>query len=111
TYYYQVVEDTVSERDYMVGAPNSGRTIVTPQGTMGAPYIKPLGKTKWGNIPERKIDDFSLACLRIGLDFWQKSESLSGCSIPTRSLAKPPYVLGDQPSIVKALQSLITNYK
>ncbi len=111
TYYYAEVEDTVNERDYMIGSPNSGRTIVMPQGTMGAPYIKPLGKTKWGSIPEEKTDDFSLTCLQIGLDFWQKSELLSGCSIPTRSLAKPPLVLGDQPSVVEALQSLIANFK
>lgn len=111
SYYYQAVEDTVSERDFLTGAPNSGRTILTPQGVMGAPYIKPLGETKWGSVPEERADDFSLACLQIALDFWKQSEMLSGCSIPTRSLAKPPYVLGEQPSIVKALQSLITNYQ
>lgn len=110
SYYYPAVEDTVSERDYMVAAPNSGRTISTSQGVMGAPYIKPLGETKWGSIPKEKADDFSLACLQIALDFWIKSEQLSGCSIPTLSLAKPPYILGDQSSIVKALQSLIANF-
>lgn len=111
TYYYLAVEDTVSERDYLAGAPNSGRTILTSQGVMGAPYVKPLGETKWGSIPKERADDFSLACLQIALDFWSKSEQLSGCSIPTLALAKPPYVLGEQTSIVKALQSLIANYQ
>lgn len=111
TYYYPAVKDTVSERDYLAGAPNSGRTILTSQGVMGAPYIKPLGETKWGSVPEESVDDFSLACLQIALDFWSKSEQLSGRSIPTLSLAKPPYILGEQPSVVKALQSLIANYQ
>jgi len=108
TYYYPEIIDTVSERDFMVGSPSSGRTIQTDSGAMGAPYIKPLGNPeKWASIPSEKVDSFSLWALTIASEFWSKAETLSQTSIPTWDLEKPPFLLPVSSSVCNALNQIM----
>lgn len=111
-YEYLDLIDEICERDFFIGAPYSGRTYQENGKTYGFPYVFPLGKPEeWASIPENNALTFSLAMLALSRDFWSNTEKLSGRSISSSELAKPPYILGEQPSIVKALQSLIVNYQ
>ena len=88
---YDQILDEICERDFFVGAPFSGRTIMTEEGVKGAPYLKPFGlPVEWASIPQEAELTFSFACLSICLDFWRKSDKLSGWEIPTSTLSKPP---------------------
>ena len=62
---YGVVPDQVCERDFMPGAPCSGRTVVGLPNT-GMPYLLPYGKpTDWASIPAEHAAEFSATCLRL----------------------------------------------
>lgn len=88
---YDQILDEICERDFFVGAPMSGRTIMTEEGVKGAPYLKPFGlPVEWASIPKEAELTFSFACLSICLDFWRKSSELSGWELPIGALSKPP---------------------
>lgn len=105
---YEQVIDEVCERDFRVGAPYSGRTIIDGDNTLGAPYFLPFGKpTEWAAIPEDKAVDFSLFCLYQSLQMWVRVEKLSQQSIPTKQLPKLVYGLENNDSVVNSLQQSI----
>lgn len=107
-YEYQTILDEICERDFFVGSPYSGRTIIQDDQTMGAPYISPLGlPVEWASIPERSATEFSKFCLTLALKFWSESERLSGVSIPTKSLAKPPLRLPPNSSVSTAISNIL----
>ncbi len=88
---YDQILDEICERDFFVGAPMSGRTIMTPDGVKGAPYLQPFGlPVEWASIPKEAELTFSFACLSICADFWERGKDLSGWEIPTGALLKPP---------------------
>jgi len=69
-FFYPEVIDEICERDFLPGAPMSGRTIRARQNT-GAPYLLPFGKpVTWASIPVEKERTFSMAVLRASADFY-----------------------------------------
>lgn len=103
-YEYKTILDEICERDFFVGSPYSGRTIIDDTETKGAPYLLPLGlPVEWASIPENSAEEFSKFCLTLALKFWGESERLSGASIPTYALAKPPIRLGSDKSVSRAI--------
>lgn len=111
TFYYPVIVDTVSERDFKVGAPSSGRTIQSNGRAMGAPYVKPLGNVEgWATMPKESVDDFSQWVLTVARDFWLQAEKLSEEKIPTWSLDKPPFLLPSNFSTSAAILEVIEKF-
>lgn len=109
---YDTVIDEVCERDFRIGAPLSGRTIMSSEKIEGVPYVYPFGKpVEWASIPATKANEFSLFCLDQSLDFWKKTEQLSQRSVPTKQLAKPVFGLPDKSSVAKAIQEIIFEFK
>lgn len=105
---YDQILDEICERDFFVGAPFSGRTIMTKEGIKGAPYLKPFGlPVEWASIPKEAELTFSMTCLSICLDFWRKSEKLSNMDILVSSLAKPPIGLNPTKSIKTSLKKIL----
>lgn len=110
---YQAVTDEICQRDFVVGAPLSGRTLVSEQGEVfGVPYLLPFGKpVEWASIPELDAVDFSLAMLAISRDLWQKIEELTGESVSPQVVDKPVWGLSEQTSMSKALSESIKQIK
>lgn len=68
---YHEVTDEICERDFLPGAPMSGRTVRTHQNT-GAPYLLPFGKSAtWASIPVVRERTFSNAILHASADFYE----------------------------------------
>lgn len=60
---YREVVDEVCERDFYLGIPFSGRSLIGDK-NMGLPYILPFGKPeKWASIPENLQKTFSGFCI------------------------------------------------
>lgn len=105
---YETILDEICERDFFIGAPYSGRTILEGSKAKGAPYVLPLGlPVEWASIPEADALEFSQFCLSLSLRFWAESEYLSGAQIPTWALAKPPVLLEENKSVTEAIRKLI----
>lgn len=103
--YVQVV-DEICERDFRIGVPYSGRSVITPDGQQGAPYLLPFGKpVEWASIPEDRAVEFSLFCLWQSLQLWLEIERLSDVKIPTDKLAKPVFGLEFNESTAQAIQN------
>lgn len=83
---YAEVADEICERDFMPGAPLSGRTVTSTVNT-GAPYILPFGKPeRWASIPSTKVTKFSQKVLRANANFYE------GLGLSTKKL--PRNILG-----------------
>jgi len=110
---YDQVIDEICERDFVVGSPYSGRSVVNGQGIIeGAPYLYPFGKpVEWASIPQEDAINFSLFALYQSLQLWTKTEQLSGQSIPTQQVAKPVFGLPQGISMSKAIAQVIGNLK
>lgn len=107
-YEYKTILDEICERDFFVGSPYSGRTIIDGAETKGAPYLLPLGlPVEWASVPEKSAIEFSQFCLTLALDFWTKSEKISGRNIPTNALAKPPLKLAQNQSVSRAIRNIL----
>lgn len=109
---YDQVIDEICERDFVVGCPLSGRSVVENGQVYGAPYLYPFGKPiDWASIPAEKAADFSLFCLTQSLDMWKKAERASQASIPTAALAKPVYGLPQSNSVTQSLELVCKTQK
>lgn len=109
---YEQVIDEICERDFRVGAPYSGRTILNGSTTMGAPYLKPFGKPEqWASIPEDNALDFSLFCLYQSLQMWLEIERVSGQNISTNLVPRQTLGLPPSDSVTKALSLSIDQLK
>ena len=74
---YNDVIDEVCERDFYLGIPYSGRSLLSPK-NIGLPYFLPFGKpTKWASIPEKKQKEFSLFCLKQSIFLFEEIEKIS----------------------------------
>lgn len=101
---YNEVVDEICERDFVLGTPNSGRTIIINGKRYGAPYLLPFGKPNdWANIPKTNEKDFSLFCIAQSIALWQKIEKESQSAIPTAAISKPIFGLPENRSITAAL--------
>lgn len=106
---YDQVIDEICQRDFVVGAPYSGRSVVNGKGEMeGAPYVYPFGKpVEWASIPAEKAEDFSLFALAQALQLWIKTEQLSGRKISTKEIAKPVFGLPENRSISSSISQVM----
>lgn len=104
---YQTVIDEICERDFVVGAPNSGRTIVIGNKIYGVPYLLPFGKPfDWASIPKEKEQEFSLFCITQAAVLWEKIDRQSSATVPNRALAKSIYGIDDDRSVADALKNI-----
>lgn len=102
---YDQILDEICERDFFVGAPNSGRTIKIDREYYGLPYLLPYGKPiDWASIPESDAMTFSVSCLAIALSFWTRAEQTSQRPIYLNKLTKPPFLNPRQQTIVKSIE-------
>ena len=110
---YDQVIDEICERDFVVGSPYSGRSVVNGKGVIeGAPYLYPFGKpVEWASIPPEEAINFSLFALYQSLQLWMKTEQLSRQSIPTGQVAKPVFGLPENKSMSGALTDVIEGLK
>ncbi|MDL2362988.1 MAG: hypothetical protein QFB86_01240 [Patescibacteria group bacterium] len=105
---YDEVYDEVCERDFILGAPLSGRTVLKDGGTWwSAPYLEPFGSTSWASIPEDKSEQFSKVCTDLSYRYWKEIERLNGFTIPGDKIPRPVRALQKAPSITKALQEIL----
>jgi hypothetical protein len=74
---YNDVIDEVCERDFYLGIPYSGRSLVGVK-NIGLPYFLPFGNpAKWALIPEQKQKEFSLFCLKQSIILFSEIEKTS----------------------------------
>lgn len=106
---YDQVTDEICERDFVVGAPYSGRSVVNGGGVIeGAPYLYPFGKpVEWASIPPEQAMEFSLFALTQALQLWLKTEKLSRREISPREVAKPVFRLPQSESISQSISQVI----
>lgn len=106
---YDQVIDEICERDFVVGCPYSGRSVVNGKGIIeGAPYLYPFGKPiEWASIPQEEAVNFSLFALSQSLQLWAKIEKLSRQSIPTQQVAKPVFGLPEGKSMSVAIAEVM----
>lgn len=110
---YDQVIDEICERDFVVGSPLSGRSVVNGKGVIeGAPYLYPFGKpVEWASIPSNEAMSFSLFALYQSLQLWAKTEQLSRQDIPTRQVAKPVFGLPEGESMSTAIAQVMKGLK
>ncbi len=110
---YDHVIDEICERDFVVGSPYSGRSVVDGGGIVqGAPYLFPFGKpVEWASIPSDEAVNFSLFALSQSLLLWAKTEQLSRQSISTKKVAKPVFDLPESKSMSEAIAKVIKDFK
>lgn len=72
---YEEVIDEVCERDFMPGAPLSGRTVKGFVNT-GAPYLQPFGNpVAWASIPKEYARSFSSNFLHLSADIYREMQT------------------------------------
>ena len=110
---YDQVVDEICQRDFVVGAPYSGRSVVNNNGVIeGAPYLYPFGKpVEWASIPAESATDFSLFLLSQALQLWATAEKLSDQKISTQLLARPVFNLPNNQSISKSIAEVLIGEK
>ncbi len=110
---YDQVIDEICERDFVVGSPLSGRSVVNGKGVIeGAPYLYPFGKpVEWASIPSDEAISFSLFALYQSLQLWTKTEQLSRQDISTRQVAKPVFGLPEDESMSTAIAQVMKGLK
>lgn len=110
---FDEVIDEICERDFWIGVPLSGRTVVNGNGIIeGAPYFFPFGKpVEWASIPSEEARSFSLFCLSQALQFWSKTEKLTGRAIATQELAKPVRNLPTNNSVSRSIKEVLATFK
>jgi hypothetical protein len=106
---YDQVTDEICERDFVVGTPYSGRSVVNGKGVIeGAPYLYPFGKpVEWASIPEEDALSFSLFCLYQSIQFWAKTEQLSCQNISPQQVSKPVFGLPENRSMSRAITDVM----
>jgi hypothetical protein len=80
---YPEVHDEICERDFLPGAPYSGRTLAAVENT-GAPYVLPFGNpAAWASIPSAHQAAFSKEMLEAAAAFYKSTGIVS----PPRNVA------------------------
>jgi hypothetical protein len=108
---YEAVIDEICQRDFVAGAPMSGRTLLDAQGRFwSAPYFNPFGDPiKWASIPEAASDDFSDFCLEQSIAIWRKIEQLSCANVPVKAIPRLIRGMSENPSISRELVNFKRN--
>jgi hypothetical protein len=100
---YDQVIDEVCERDFLPGAPFSGRTIA-PHGAVdaGLPYLQPFGHPiEWASVPAESAGEFSASCLEAAIELYRAIGQRSEREVRMRDLdrwpGQPTVERGDEP--------------
>jgi len=104
--YYEVI-DEVCERDFYLGVPFSGRSLIGKK-NVGLPYIFPFGKPgEWASIPLKFQKTLSKFCINQTINLFEEIQTSSNreicCSDIEREVPRQPM----NESYVKFLKSLI----
>lgn len=107
---YKEVVDEICQRDFYPGIPQSGRTLISKDGSFfGASYILPFGKPfDWASIPkkyEKNLSDFFIKQTTL---LWNRIERLSNKTITLKDLPRKIRVFGfpETVSITKVLKNI-----
>jgi hypothetical protein len=93
---YEAVTDEVCERDFYLGIPYSGRSLING-GNIGMPYILPFGKPeKWASVPNLVQNSFSEFCIKQSIVLFEAVQESSKrticCSeIDRKVIGQPSY--------------------
>lgn len=103
---YSNVHDEVCMRDFIVGAPDGGRNVVSAEGNYeAAPYVLPFGDAQsWATMPEDCSKEFSRAAIEASLQIWRDVERANQRTILVGELAKPIVGMAVDQPIVKQLE-------
>lgn len=78
---YNQVIDEVCERDFYLGVPYSGRSLVN-EDNLGLPYILPFGKPEaWASVPSEYQELFSIFCINQTIKLFEEIENISDRTI------------------------------
>ena len=109
-YKFDGVIDEVCCRDFIVGTPFGGRTVVLndkarPGKLAYAPYLLPYGcPEKWASIPAGKTRRLSEAMLNLSAVMWGEIERINRRKIGTNELDFPIYRMENSKSIARTLK-------
>lgn len=96
--------DEICERDFYPGIPFSGRSVISENRQISAPYIMPFGDpVAWASIPKEHALDFSIFCLKQAICLWEEIEKLSQRIIKCHDIERIPiyFELDDIPFVDK----------
>ncbi len=104
---YPAVHDEVCMRDFVIGAPDGGRNVVSSEGYYeAAPYVMPFGDVNsWATIPENFSREFSRVAIAASIEIWRDVDRKNGRQITVAELAKPLVGMALNESIVGQLES------
>lgn len=116
-HHYPDVIDEICCRDFIIGSPYGGRTVIASyqvngaEGTLSsiqyAPYILSLGNpVKWATIPKERVRDFSICMMDISTKIWSDIQDLNHRYFSTSDLGCRVYRLPERPSVVDAIQDV-----
>jgi len=91
---YNQVVDEVCERDFYLGIPFSGRSLIN-EDNLGLSYILPFGKPEaWASIPNEYQESFSIFCINQTIKLFEEIENSSNkivcCSDIDRKVPNQP---------------------
>lgn len=103
---YESVVDEVCERDFIAGAPMSGRTVICSEGMhWSAPYFEPFGDSRsWASIPTEQSAYFSRFCLMSSIMIWHAIQQSSGHAIPANTIPRRIKIIDSDESVSSSLQ-------
>lgn len=95
-YVYSKVVDEVCERDFYLGIPYSGRSLIE-EDNFGLSYILPFGKPEaWASIPNEYQEYFSIFCINQTIKLFEEIENSSSkivyCSDIDRKAPNQPKI-------------------
>lgn len=86
---YDEVIDEICERDFLPGAPLSGRTIYG-QDNVGMPYLLPFGNAEqWASFPVVQARELSRTILQAGINLYQQLPPIRCADLPRHIVGVP----------------------
>ncbi len=103
---YNEIIDEVCERDFYLGIPYSGRSLIGTE-NIGLPYVIPFGKPmEWASIPSEVQKDFSKFCINQTIilfeEIQKKSKRKISCADIERKVPGQPET-GDYLEFLKSI--------
>lgn len=103
---YDKVIDEVCERDFYLGIPFSGRSLVSSN-NVGLPYILPYGKPeKWASIPESLQGAFSKFCINQTIILFEEIQKNSNRVVCCSDIERKVFGQPETGSYVEFLKSI-----
>lgn len=103
---YNEVVDEVCERDFYLGIPFSGRSLIG-NNNIGLPYILPFGKPeKWASIPENLQKSFSEFCINQTIILFEEIQKNSNRKVCCSDIERKVFGQPETGSYVYFLKSI-----